>query len=108
LVGLFHHIEIVAERDQVTYQRLLDRYGVSPDEFLMVGNSLRSDVLPVLDIGGKGVHVPYEITWEHEQVEDDLAGDVVVLESLNSLLEAPPASENVESDEAVSSRRLQT
>jgi putative hydrolase of the HAD superfamily len=95
LVGLFHHIEIVAERDLVTYQRLLDRYGVSPDEFLMVGNSLRSDVLPVVEMGGRAVHVPYEIAWEHEQVDDDLAGDVVVLESLNSLLEAPPASENI-------------
>ena len=68
LAPLFERIEIVSEKDQVTYERLLARYGVSPDEFLMVGNSLRSDVLPVLAAGGQAVHVPYEITWEHETV----------------------------------------
>jgi putative hydrolase of the HAD superfamily len=66
LVGSFQHIEIVAEKDRATYQRLLDRYGVGADEFLMVGNSIRSDVLPVAEIGGRAVHLPYEITWEHE------------------------------------------
>jgi FMN phosphatase YigB (HAD superfamily) len=93
LVGLFHHIEIVAERDQVTYQRLLDRYGVSPDEFLMVGNSLRSDVLPVVEMGGRAVHVPYEITWEHEQVEGDIPVGALSLASLTELLEAETARE---------------
>src|ERR687893_1526370 len=83
LVPFFHAIEVVAEKDQVTYQRLLDRYGVSADEFLMVGNSVRSDVLPVIEIGGRAVHVPYEITWEHENVEVDLAGDIIVLENLS-------------------------
>ncbi len=69
LVPLFDRIEIVSEKDQVTYERLLERHGVSPDEFLMVGNSLRSDVLPVIAAGARAVHVPYEITWEHEHVE---------------------------------------
>ena len=50
----------------------MDRYGVSSDEFLMVGNSVRSDVLPVTGIGGRAVHVRYEITWEHEHVEGNL------------------------------------
>ncbi len=96
LVSLFDTVEFVSEKDQATYQRLLDRYGVGPDEFLMVGNSPRSDVLPVLEIGGKAVHVPYEITWEHEPIEADLAGDVVVLESLSRLLEAPPTPDSIE------------
>jgi putative hydrolase of the HAD superfamily len=83
---LFHTIEIVAEKDQVTYQRLLDRYSVFSDEFLMVGNSVRSDVLPVIAIGGRAVHVPYEITWEHEYVEGDLPEGAVTVTRLFELL----------------------
>ena len=64
----FERIEIVSEKDEATYRRLLDRYGVSPDEFAMIGNSLRSDVLPVVAIGARAIHVPYAITWAHETV----------------------------------------
>ena len=64
----FERIEIVSEKDEATYRRLLDRYGVSPDEFAMIGNSLRSDVLPVVAIGARAIHVPYAITWAHEAV----------------------------------------
>jgi putative hydrolase of the HAD superfamily len=62
-------VEIVAEKDRTTYQRVLDRYGVAPHEFFMVGNSVRSDILPVLELGGYAAHVPYHVTWELE-VED--------------------------------------
>jgi putative hydrolase of the HAD superfamily len=86
LVPFFHTIEIVAEKDEVTYQRLLNRYGVFPDEFVMVGNSIRSDVLPVTAIGGRAVHVPYEITWEHEYVEGDLPEGAVTVTRLFELL----------------------
>ncbi len=96
LVPLFHAIEIVSEKDQVTYQRLLDRYGVSPDEFLMVGNSVRSDVLPVIEIGGKAIHIPYEITWEHEHVEGALPEGAVTVARLFDLLE--PESSGEEGD----------
>jgi putative hydrolase of the HAD superfamily len=65
----FTHVAIVAEKDAPTYRRVLDREGVAPERFVMVGNSLRSDVLPVLEIGGTGVHIPYEFTWAHEVVE---------------------------------------
>lgn len=67
----FKYVEIVSEKDERTYRRILAKYGVLPDEFLMIGNSLKSDVLPVLHIGGRAVHVPYEITWAHERVEDE-------------------------------------
>jgi putative hydrolase of the HAD superfamily len=86
-VPFFHTIEIVTEKDQVTYQRLLDRYGVFPDEFVMVGNSVRSDVLPVTAIGGRAVYVPYEITWEHEYVEGDLPEGAVTVARLPDLLD---------------------
>ena len=85
--GLEHHfsdIEIVLEKDPQTYARLLDRFGVVPSRFCMVGNSVRSDVLPVMAIGGHAVHVPYHLTWELERV-DDHTEDVVELGSLAEL-----------------------
>mgnify|MGYP006279432515 CR=1 FL=1 len=71
LAERFAHIEIVSEKDEATYRRLLDRRRVDRDGFLMVGNSMRSDVLPVVRIGARAVHVPYPLTWSHEVVRDD-------------------------------------
>ena len=65
----FHAVEILSEKDGATYERVLRRHGVAFDEFAMVGNSLKSDILPVLELGGAGVHVPYHLTWQHEHVE---------------------------------------
>jgi putative hydrolase of the HAD superfamily len=65
----FQAIEILSEKDGPAYERVLRRHGVSLAEFVMVGNSLKSDILPVLELGGAGVHVPYHITWAHEHVE---------------------------------------
>ena len=62
LEPLFDHIEIVSEKDERTYRRLLDRNGVVSDEFVMVGNSVRSDVLPVVSLGARAFHVPHEVT----------------------------------------------
>jgi len=66
---LFHHVEIVLEKDAETYARVLRSLGVDPHRFCMVGNSLKSDILPVLEIGGFGVHVPYEILWDLESTD---------------------------------------
>jgi putative hydrolase of the HAD superfamily len=82
--GIDHHfsdIEIVLEKDPDTYAKILHRLGVEPGRFLMIGNSVRSDVLPVLALGGHAIHVPYHITWEHERV-DDHGEDVVELASI--------------------------
>jgi putative hydrolase of the HAD superfamily len=54
----------------------MDRYGVAPDRFLMAGNSLRSDVLPVIEAGGHAVHVPYAISWVHERVPAEALADL--------------------------------
>ncbi|NND76351.1 MAG: HAD family hydrolase, partial [Ilumatobacter sp.] len=70
--GLEHHFketEILLEKDPPTYDKILKRLGVEPERFLMVGNSVKSDVLPVLALGGYAVHVPYHITWSLEQVD---------------------------------------
>ena len=66
LSDLFRRIEIVSEKDAGTYARLFAEFGVAPSQFAMVGNSLRSDIAPVLELGGWGVHVPYHLTWAHE------------------------------------------
>jgi putative hydrolase of the HAD superfamily len=65
----FAHIEIVSDKTVDVYRRLLAQYRVAPERFLMVGNSLRSDILPVMAFGGRAVHIPYHITWAHEAVE---------------------------------------
>ncbi len=65
----FDHVEVVLEKDPDTYRRIVDHLDVAADRFCMVGNSVRSDVLPVLEIGGHAVHVPYHLTWAVEHVE---------------------------------------
>ena len=73
LSDLFQRIEIVSEKDTATYRRLLDEFGIAAHEFAMVGNSLRSDIAPVIELGGVGVHIPYHLTWVHER--DASVGD---------------------------------
>jgi putative hydrolase of the HAD superfamily len=85
LEHLFAEVDIVLEKDSATYAKVLRRIGVKPERFCMVGNSVRSDVLPLISIGAGAVHVPYHITWAHEHVEDpDLS-----FAELSSLAELP-------------------
>ena len=65
----FHHIEIMSDKQEADFTKLIKHLDITPGEFLMLGNSLKSDVMPVLAIGGHGVHIPYHITWEHEKTE---------------------------------------
>lgn len=75
LGDLFDHVEIVSEKDEPTYRRLFRHYHATPASFVMIGNSLKSDVLPVARLGYRAIHVPYHATWIHEQVsETELAG----------------------------------
>lgn len=69
LGDLFDGIEIVSEKSAATYERVFTRYGDGPDRSMMVGNSLRSDVVPAIEAGGWGVHVPHDLTWAHEHCE---------------------------------------
>jgi putative hydrolase of the HAD superfamily len=66
LGDLFHRIEIVSEKDPRSYARVLGEFGIAADAFAMIGNSLRSDIEPVIALGGWGIHMPYHVTWEHE------------------------------------------
>lgn len=67
----FEYVEIVSDKTPSTYADILSSYGINPSEFMMVGNSLKSDVLPVCEIGAHAIHIPYHITWDHEVVELD-------------------------------------
>jgi len=69
LAKYFHHIEIVSEKQEPEYRKLVKHLDILPSQFLMIGNSLKSDILPVLNIGGHGFHVPYHTTWAHEKVD---------------------------------------
>jgi putative hydrolase of the HAD superfamily len=66
----FHHIEIMSDKQPADYIKLIKHLYIAPEEFMMVGNSLKSDIIPVLEIGGHGVHVPFHTTWAHEMVSN--------------------------------------
>ena len=71
LAELFSGVEIVSEKNADSYRAILKRRGIQPEEFVMVGNSLRSDVAPVVEVGAKAVHIPYHVTWHHELVPEE-------------------------------------
>src|SRR6266540_2570740 len=66
----FTHVEIVSDKSVASYRALFDKYKIDPAHFLMVGNSLRSDILPVTALGARAVYIPYHLTWAHEAVDD--------------------------------------
>jgi len=72
LGGYFHHIEIMSDKKESDYQKLLKHLDIAPEKFLMIGNSIKSDILPVLNIGGYAIHVPYHTTWAHEHVSHEI------------------------------------
>lgn len=70
LAGYFTSVKIMSEKNKESYSRIIESHNIEASEFLMVGNSFKSDILPVLEIGGKAIYIPAEITWEHEIVEE--------------------------------------
>jgi putative hydrolase of the HAD superfamily len=88
LAGHFERVEIVSEKDEATYAGIFRRYDIVARDFLMVGNSLKSDILPVLTLGGAAAYVPYRITWAAEQVEELPAANGRFFR-LNTLRELP-------------------
>lgn len=82
----FRNIEIVSDKTPATYSALLAKYGVAPERFLMIGNSLRSDIVPVVKLGGRAIYIPYQLTWAHEQVlAADLPEGIVELAHIGEL-----------------------
>ena len=71
LGDFFRHVEVVSEKNEASYRNTLTKFGLDRDRFLMVGNSIKSDVLPVVALGARAVHIPYSSTWQHELVADE-------------------------------------
>jgi len=90
LADLFRRIEIVSEKDAPTYARVLREFDLAPAQFAMIGNSLRSDIAPVLELGGWGVHMPYHVTWAHE-AEAEVAHDAPRLRTVDDAHGLPAA-----------------
>ena len=68
----FHHIEVMSDKTELDYEKMLGRLDCKAEDFLMIGNSLKSDVLPVLNIGEHAIHIPYHTTWEYEQIDFEI------------------------------------
>jgi putative hydrolase of the HAD superfamily len=68
LLDYFHHVEVMSDKKEKDYLKILKHLDVNPSEFLMIGNSLKSDVLPLIEIGASAIHIPFHTTWEHERV----------------------------------------
>lgn len=88
LGDFFTHVEIVSEKDVPTYSRIMKRHNVSPAEFVMIGNSVKSDVLPVVRAGGLAIHIPHEFTWAHEVAKPDSHEYYITLENILQVREA--------------------
>jgi putative hydrolase of the HAD superfamily len=88
LKPFFDHIEIVSNKTTESYAELFAKYRIPPERFLMIGNSLKSDILPVLELGGKAVFIPYQITWAHEEADPPAEGGESYFK-LDDLLELP-------------------
>jgi len=69
LAEYFHHTEIMSEKKEADFEKLIRHLDIKASELLMIGNSIKSDILPVLNIGGHGIHIPYHVTWAHEKAE---------------------------------------
>lgn len=83
----FHHIEIMSDKKLEDYRKLLKHLDCEPQHFLMLGNSIKSDILPVLELGGYGIHIPYHITWTHEQHQHTIANErFIALECIGDIL----------------------
>lgn len=87
LESYFHHIEIMSEKKEDDFRKLIKHLDISPEQFAMIGNSLKSDIIPVLNLGGHGFHIPYHVTWAHERVETQIENEKFrVLGTIHELL----------------------
>lgn len=89
LLDYFHHIEVLSEKQESNYSKLLNHLDIKPSEFLMVGNSLKSDILPLVNIGAQAIHVPFHTTWQHEKVskKDTNGAQFKTVDSLTEILQ---------------------
>ena len=83
----FHHIEVLSDKTELDYEKMLTRLDCKAQDFLMIGNSLKSDVLPVLNLGGFAIHVPYHTTWEYEKIDFEIEHEnFLALKNIENIL----------------------
>jgi putative hydrolase of the HAD superfamily len=97
LGGFFQDVEVVSDKTNHSFGRLFKNHGLDPSQVLMVGDSLRSDILPVLSLGGTVVYIPYHITWQHEAAEIPASG-TPRFHQLEHLGQLPSLLERLETD----------
>lgn len=95
---LFAHVEIVADKNEQTYAQLIKKFAVDPADLLMIGNSMRSDILPILELGGSAVYIPHELTWSHEHAPKPETGSRGYFQ-MNTISELVPLIEGWEKAE---------
>lgn len=82
----FHHIEIMENKDEANYSTLARKMDMAPEELLMIGNSVKSDIAPVVNIGGTAIHIPHEVTWAHEMMEMPASERIIEVESIKDVV----------------------
>ncbi|MBL4772609.1 MAG: HAD hydrolase-like protein [Alcanivoracaceae bacterium] len=89
LIKYFHHIEVLSDKKEDDYSQLLNHLDIRPEEFLMIGNSLKSDILPLINIGAHAIHVPFHITWQHEEVQhlDTNNESYITLDNISDIID---------------------
>ncbi|WGK65008.1 HAD family hydrolase [Croceiramulus getboli] len=88
LAKYFHHIEVMSDKQPANYQKLVRHLDIDPAHFLMVGNSMKSDILPVLQMGAAAVHIPFHTTWAHEVVDREVRHDrLITIKEIGALTE---------------------
>ena len=91
IADYFHHIEVMSDKKNLQYIQLLKHLDIAPEEFLMIGNSLKSDIIPPLELGAWGIYVPYHTTWAHEEVEaEPVSNRYFKVEQLHQALDLIP------------------
>lgn len=87
LSSYFHHVEVLSDKKEANYKSLLEHLNIDVNEFLMIGNSLKSDVLPIVNIGAAAVHVPFHTTWAHEEVSiEKQTNNYLTISSITDIL----------------------
>ncbi|MFO7790991.1 MAG: HAD family hydrolase [Bacteroidales bacterium] len=88
LAAYFDQVHVMSDKQTANYRRLFSNMGIQPHEFMMVGNSVKSDVLPLLEMGAKAAHIPFHTTWAHEEVGELDEHDFPVFDSMQHFLES--------------------
>ncbi len=87
LATYFHHIEVMSDKKEANYRKLISHLDIEPAEFVMIGNSVKSDILPVVAIGANAIHVPYHTTWIHETMPENTdTGKFITVEKISEVL----------------------